>query len=217
MAQLKAVVFDSDGTLLNSFELIVTAYRHVAESHNLRVPSPEEVRAQLGKSLPDIFKAFYPDHDVEELLATNSAFIAANTMSSEAFEGVHEMLETLHEAGLKMAILTGGGHKITDMLKHHHIEQYFTSVVHHERVTMPKPHPEGFLLATRECGVNPNEAVMVGDSVADIRTGKDAGAFATIGVTHGYGAAKDLKEAGANYLLEGLPAVEHMILDLMSY
>lgn len=215
MIELKAVVFDSDGTLLNSFELIVAAYRHVAEAHNLHVPSPEAVRIQLGKSLPDIFKTFYPDYNVEKLLNTNSQFIAANTMSSEAFAGLHEMLEALHEAGLKLAILTSGSHKVVELLKHHRIEKYFTSVVHHERIKAPKPDPEGFLLATQECGVKAGETIMVGDTTVDVRAGKNAGAFATIAVTHGYSSVEKLRSAKPDYLLEDLYAVKSTICNLL--
>jgi len=215
MAELKAVVFDSDGTLLNSFELIAAAYRHVAESHKLRIPSPEEVRFQLGKSLPDIFKAFYPNYDVKRLLDTNSQFIAANAMSSEAFAGLHEMLEALHARGLKLAILTSGNHKVVDLLKHHRIEKYFSSVVHHERIKAPKPDPEGFLLAVHECGVKPGEAIMVGDTTVDIHTGKNAGAFATIAVTHGYSSVDKLRSVNPDYLLEDLYAVKSTICKLL--
>lgn len=66
------------------------------------------------------------------------------------------------------------------------------------------------------CRVDPHEAIMVGNSVVDILTGKRAGAFAAIGVAHGCGSSEDLRNAGADYILEGLPAVENMIFSLMA-
>jgi pyrophosphatase PpaX len=201
---IKAIIFDSDGTLLNSFELIVAAYTHVAQQHGLRPPTAAEVRAQLGKSLPDIYRSFYPDADIDKLLQTNSAFIAEHAGESAAFEGLQDLLEDLKELGLQLAILTGGNHKIAAMLEHHGIAEYFASVVHCERVEKPKPDPEGFLLAAKECGVEPGEAIMVGDTVQDLMTGKNAGAAATIAITHGIGTPEDLAACNPEYTVGSL-------------
>jgi pyrophosphatase PpaX len=216
MKYCKAVVFDADGTLFDTFELIVSAYRHVAETHRLRVPTADEVHAQLGKALPDIFKHFYPDQDIETLLETNSKFVAANTMSSEAFAGVEELLQDLTKKGIKLAILTGGGPRIHDVLQQHRLDGFFTSVVHHERVTHPKPDAEGFLLACQECDVEPGEAVMVGDTSYDIGAGKNGGALASIAVTHGFGTIEDLKQAKPDYTATDIFEVRDILSHLTS-
>lgn len=204
MSNLKAVIFDADGTLLNSFELIYSAYVHVAETHGLKVPSPEEIRSQMGNPLPDIFKTLYPGEDLQALLETNNTYVAANTMKSRAFEGVDELLNELKDMGLQLAILTSGGPKIQNILDHHNWSQYFSSVVHHERILRPKPDAEGFLLAAKECGVTPQEAIMVGDTVVDIETGNNADAFCTIALTHGFGTKEDLQHAKPDYIVESL-------------
>ena len=215
MQKCRAVVFDADGTLLDSFELIVSAYRHVAETHKLRIPSASEVRAQLGKALPDIFRHFYPDEDIERLLSTNNAYVAANTMNSAAFAGVEELLQELTKSGVKLAILTGGGPKIHDVLKRHHLDGYFTSVVHHERIKKPKPDPEGFMLACHECGTTPQETIMVGDTTFDIETGKNAHALATIAVTHGFGELADLRRVQPDYIVKDIFEVGAVLSELI--
>lgn len=212
MATVRAVIFDADGTLLNSFELIYSAYVHVAETHGLRIPLAEEIRAQMGNPLPDIFKALYPNQDISLLLETNSTYIAANVMKSEAFDGVDALLDDLKSMGLKLAILTSGGPKIHSILKHHNWDQHFSSVVHHERIIKPKPNTEGFLMATEECGVAPHESIMVGDSVVDIETGKIAGALCTIALTHGFGTKESLEKAEPDYLVDNLAAIKPIIL-----
>lgn len=216
MRKPKAIIFDADGTLLNSFELIVAAYRHVAETHNLRVPTVEEIQAQLGKSVPDIYRSLYPSCSVDDLLQTNGEFIAANVMNTQAFEGVYEVLFALHARNLKLAILTSGSHKVINILQHHGIDKYFSSIVHHERTQNPKPNPEGFYLAAQECGVEPEEAVMVGDMVVDILAGKNAGALAAIGVTHGCGYFNDLKRVGADFVASDLIEVQQIVEELAS-
>ncbi len=213
--QPKAVIFDADGTLFNSFELIYSAYQHVAVTHSLRTPTPEEIRVQMGNSLPDIFQALYPGHDVTELLQTNNTYVAANAMKYEAFEGLREVLQLLQYRDIKLAILTSGGANVLKILKHHDVEHYFTSVVHHERITNPKPDPEGFLLAARECDVKPGDAIMVGDTVSDVLTGKNARALATVAITHGYGLRDDLVEANPDFIVDSLHEFAKLMANLL--
>jgi phosphoglycolate phosphatase len=216
MSRLKAVVFDADGTLFNSFELIVAAYHHVAQVHGLRSPTAQEVRDQLGKSIPDIVRALFPDNsNISELVNTNSSYYGEHVASTDAFAGVEDILKHLHQAGLKLALLTGAGSSITSLLRHHKIENYFSGVVTHERVTHFKPDPEGFVLATKDCGVNSAEAIMVGDMVPDILVGKNGQALATIAVTHGYGTVDNPTKAGADYIVNDLAAAEKVILNLL--
>ncbi len=211
MKNLELVIFDADGTLFDTFEMIVSAYRHVSMTHGLRVPEPDEIRALLGSPITDMFKAFYPGENIESLLETNNTYVAANVMKSEAFEGVQELLETLKERGIKLAILTSGLSNIHGVLKEHNLDNYFTSVVHGGRVKYPKPHPEGFLLACSECNVEPRKTVMVGDTPFDINAGKNAGALATIALTHGYGTVKDLTAAKPDYIAKSIFEVGELL------
>lgn len=206
---IHTVVFDADGTLFNSFELINEAYVHVAEVHGLEPPTPEQIRDKLRQALPiaEIFRSFYPDHDIQSLLHTNGEFGTKHALRVAAFEGLHDLLAELKARQLKMAILTGGSHKINDWLAAHNIDGYFASVVHSERTDHHKPHPGGFHLAVQECGASAEQAVMVGDSFNDILAGKNGGARATIGVTHGLGSREDLEQADADYLVDSLPEI----------
>jgi phosphoglycolate phosphatase-like HAD superfamily hydrolase len=116
---LKAVIFDSDGTLLDSFELIYAAQIAAAKAHGQRPPTREAYRAQLGKSLLQIFEALYPGADHQGMMATNGDYFAAHATEAIMFEGLHALLQDLQARGLKLALLTGGNHKIYDALRHH--------------------------------------------------------------------------------------------------
>lgn len=216
MSRLEAIVFDADGTLLDSFELIYSAYLHVAQTHQLRVPTPEEIRAQMGKPLPSIFEYLYPDEDILTLLNTNNTYVAANTMMSMAFDGVDELLSGLSDRGIKMAILTSGGSKVNNLIERHGWSHYFSSIVHHERIANPKPHSEGFVLAARECKVEPHLAMMVGDTVVDINTGKNAGSHSTVAITHGYGLRLDLEAGQPDYIVDTLAELGLLVDDLLA-
>lgn len=210
----RAIIFDADGTLFDTFELIVSAYHHVADVHGLVRPTPEQVRDQLGKSLPDIFRHFYPDANIEELLHTNNTYFAANAMKSAAFDGVADLLVELKAQGYMLGILTSGGSKIIDSLQQHSLHPYFSSIVHHERIQNAKPDPEGFLLACLECDVLPHEAIMIGDTTYDIDTGKNAGAFATIAVTHGSGTLESLQQSNPTYIADGMSGVRDILASI---
>lgn len=213
----RAIVFDSDGTLINSFEMIVAAYHHVAKQFGYTPPTADQVRPQLGKALPDIYSDLFPGCDVSAMLAANDAFIAANASQSSAFQGLHEMLESLKSAGIPMAIVTGGNHKIYDVLAHHDIVGYFASVVHCEHVHAPKPDPEGFLKALAELHITPDQAIMVGDTPNDIFAGKNGGAWNTVAITHGYGNRADLVAADADYIVDSLDELEILLTRLCRY
>jgi pyrophosphatase PpaX len=214
MAVIKAIVFDSDGTLIDGFSTIVDAYAHVAALHGRQAPTADEVKQQLSLARPlhDIFRTFFPADDVEQMVRENGEFIAANSVHMPSFEGLHQMLETLKEGGFKLAILTGGNHKVHDLFKYHNIEHYFTSIVHCDRVSRAKPDPEGFILAAEECGVSPAEMVMVGDSPNDIFAGKNAGAGFTVAITHGNGSREALEASDPDYLVNNLSELEQLIL-----
>jgi HAD superfamily hydrolase (TIGR01549 family) len=213
MNNIKAVIFDADGTLFDSFELIVAAYTHVSVTHNLPIPQPDMIRSQLGRPLIDMFRTFYPDQDLQQLLETNDRFFSINVLKSKSFEGVAELLDQLTANGMKVAILTSGTSTVHNVLAQHNLTKYFTSVVHAKRVVKSKPDPEGYLLACRECDVDPFSTIMVGDTIYDIETGKNAGAGATIAFTHGYGIETELLAAKPTYIAHSIFEVGRIITD----
>lgn len=214
---LKAVVFDCDGTLLNSVQLFYDAHVHAARQHGGTPPSREAFGtiAKQGRSLPQMFEDMQPGKDHKAMLAANGEYLVAHMNEAPAFAHLHDMLKSLHDKGLKLALLTGGNSRVYDLLRHHGIMDHFSSIVHAERTHHPKPDPEGFLLAVSECGVRPEEAVMVGDTIADIGVGKNSGALATIGITHGVSTRDQLQDAGATYIVDDLMELLSLTTSLM--
>ncbi len=87
------------------------------------------------------------------------------------------------------------------------------SVVTSDDVATTKPDPEGLLKALKELGVQPTEAIMVGDLAADISAGKDAGVL-TVGISHGFGTVEELKKAGADEVVGNLAELQSFIASL---
>jgi len=215
MTQIRAIIFDSDGTLLNSLILFAGAYQHVAQQFGYRPPTTEEVRAQLnGKPLADIYQNLFPGCDVDAMITANGAYIEAHYTDSAAFDGLQTMLEALQKQGLKLGIVTGSDHRVHDLYEHHGLADYFGAIVHNGDVRHTKPHPEGFLLAAQRLGVAPAECCMVGDAPFDILIGKNGGAGMTVGITHGYNSRNDLLAADPDYIVDDLPALQQLLLRL---
>lgn len=119
---------------------------------------------------------------------------------------VEELLPILYRLGLKLALVTDDTTLLAS-LDRANMRRYFYSVVTPEHVSQAKPHPEATLLALKHLGVSPHEAVLVGDTTADILAGKSAQIAKTIAVTHGRATAEDLRAAGATHVVPHLPAV----------
>ncbi|MGI9540337.1 MAG: HAD family hydrolase [Miltoncostaeaceae bacterium] len=180
------VLFDLDGTVIDSTALIRESHRH-AVSTVLGQDLPDEVLvANVGVPLLQQMKAFDPDR-AEELLAVYQEWNHRMTPELLAeYEGMPELLEDLRAAGRRLGIVTSKSGPVVELawdvlpLSHH-----FEVVVSSETTDRHKPHPEPVHRALAEHGVGPHEAVMVGDSPFDLRAGKAAGAD-TIGVTWGF-------------------------------
>ena len=200
---LKAVVFDSDGTLLNTPE-VMAAYRHVALEHGLTPPTRKEIMQHMGKALHEIYQGLFPDHDPAPLVASNGKYVLAHRTEIAGYDGLGDMLAAIQKDGWRIGLVTGNNQSVHELLRHHNIEKYFGSIVHSGRVVQQKPHPESLLLALTELEVAPKEAVMVGDMRHDIEIGKNADVALTVGVTHGFGTRKDLEAAGADHVVQSL-------------
>ena len=215
--KIKAIVFDSDGTLLDSFAAIVNAYAYVAQHLGRPAPTAEEVRAQLSQAYPlyQILATFFPGEDVKRMLHLNTKYWETSATAGQKFDGAEELIASLHGQGIKLAILTGGNAAVHEVYRKRKLDHYFDSFVHCDRVARSKPDPEGFLLATEECGVLPSETIIVGDSPSDLFAGKNGGAACIIGVTHGNGSRQSLEATDPDYLVDSLPELRTLLSKLV--
>jgi pyrophosphatase PpaX len=171
------VLFDLDGTLINTNDLIVVSFQHVfREKLGLEVPA-ETIHQYFGEPLPRTMQRYAPDR-ADELTDFYRVFNAANhDLLVKQFEGMRETLEALLAAGVKLGVVTS---KKTDMaqrgLRVCGLESYFGAVVGMDQTEKHKPEPEPIYHALDQLGEQPGDHVlMVGDSSFDILCGKNAG------------------------------------------
>lgn len=181
-AVLRAVIFDVDGTLVDTWDLYLETYRRTLADFSGRLLSVEDVIALRPASEVRLFRAQVPDAHEAAHARFLEHYDALHTTHVEGpYSGVAGMLDALRAAGLKLGVVTGksrGAWRITASAIG---LGEFDAVFADEDVRDGKPHPEGIVAALAALGVRPEEAVYVGDSPSDLAAARAAGvAFAGV-------------------------------------
>ncbi len=204
MPKFAAYLFDLDGTLIDSIDLIFRAYRHTAERH-LSVSPPDSVwRDGLGTPLREQLRAVCDDPEViEAMVATYREYHFAHHQESvKAYPAVVDVVSTLAGRGVRLGVVTSKLRSGAERgLSATGLFEFFHCIVSADEVSRAKPHPEPVLAALERLGVEARDAVFIGDSPHDIAAGREAG-VATAGVLWGPFAREELTLASADFLLE---------------
>ncbi|MGW5237568.1 HAD family hydrolase [Monashia sp. NPDC004114] len=180
-------VFDLDGTLADTINLIVESYQHAFRSILGREEDPAVIRSWIGRPLISAFHDHSPEH-AEELYETYLAWNADNTERLiRGYDGVRDLLRDLTESGVHVAVATSkrreSAQQAMDLLG---LSEFVEVLVAMEDTERHKPDPTPLLLALQRMGRSSNDSVYVGDAVVDVLAGKAAG-MDTIAVTWGAG------------------------------
>lgn len=200
----KLIIFDCDGTLIDSQHLIVEAMGAAFVANGLAAPAASAVLRHVGLSLPEVVGAITGSRD-EALLASlaatyKDAFTGLRQRPSFAepmYPGAHGALVTLGaEPDVVLGIATGKSRRGVDrFLEREALGDLFATIQTADDAPS-KPHPAMVLRAMEETGASPADTVMIGDTSYDILMARSAGVPA-IGVAWGYHTAEELVEAGA--------------------
>lgn len=179
---IRTVLFDLDGTIVNSNELILQSFLNV-----LKDIAPDVTREfmipHMGKTLDDQLRIFSGREHIDDLVPLYRKYNLENhDRLIEEFPHVREVISRLHSEGIRMGIVTTKIRQTTLMgLKLCGLEPYMETIVTLEDVDHPKPHPEPVRKAVEALGANPEETLMVGDSPYDILSANSAGVI-SVGV-----------------------------------
>lgn len=177
-SSITTVLFDLDGTLIDTIELIMSSYRHTVEAHGF-TPVPENVWLRnLGIPLRVQFRCF--TDDPEEIQAMVDTYLAHNLELHDQligrYPGVLDQVRALHRRGCRLGVVSSKMHGGLERgLASGGYDDLFEVVIGADDVKNPKPHPEPVLLALERLGVASEAAVYVGDSVHDMASGRAAG------------------------------------------
>jgi pyrophosphatase PpaX len=187
-------LFDLDGTLIDTTELILQSFAHAFDAHLPgRLPTRADLVSTFGRSLPAALLelavlngAADPERLADEMLTTYRDFqkVHHDTLI-QPFDGIAEMLAALDARGYRLGVVTSKmQHFARRGMRIFDLEKYFDVAVFHDDVTRHKPDPEPLLEAARRAAVDPRNAFYIGDSIHDIVAGRAAG-MTTVAVLWG--------------------------------
>lgn len=177
---LNTVVFDLDGTLLDTLGDLAGSVNYALRKHGLPECSLQEVRSFLGNGIVRLMQGAVKNAvqgaAFEEVFQTfRSHYLEHCLDTTQPYPGILPMMEKLREAGVKMAIVSNKLHPAVQELSRRFFAELVTSAVGESETVRRKPNPDGVLRALKDMGSRPEEAVYVGDSEVDWETAHNAG------------------------------------------
>lgn len=207
VGRYRLVIFDCDGTLVDSQHNIIAAMQKAFGAAGRALPTPEAIRRQVGLTLEVAIARMLPEADETTVaaLAENyrvvvRALRAGEGLSEPLYEGIQDLILALYHPEIFLGVATG---KNLVGLEHtltlHGLRERFHTLQTADRA-LSKPHPDMIHRAMAETACEAPETVMIGDTSFDMEMARAAGATA-IGVSWGYHPAEELLQAGAHAVL----------------
>ncbi|HEX4573997.1 MAG TPA: HAD-IA family hydrolase [Gemmatimonadales bacterium] len=201
---LSTFLFDLDGTLIDSIELILRSYRHTLRAHRGEEPPDDVWMTGLGTPLWVQFRHFTDDPaEIDAMVATYRAYnLAHHDELVRPYAGVADAVRALAGQGKTLGLVTSKMRSgAIRGLERAGLADAFAVIVGSDEVTHPKPHPEPVLIALARLGVPATGAVFIGDSRHDLECGRAAG-VRTAAVLWGPFARAQLEDLAPDYWLE---------------
>lgn len=203
-----AVIFDLDGTLLDSLEDIANSANSVLEKHNFPTHDIDEYRNFIGDGVDLLITRALPaeerndDTIIECVKAYRKAYSRNWNVNSRPYDGVTEMLDELAARQIKLAVLSNKPDDFTKKCVTEFLQNCsFDAILGHHKGIFHKPDPTGAIQITGKLGIPPEQILFVGDSAVDMKTAIAAGMF-PVGVLWGFNSYRELQDSGAKVLIK---------------
>ncbi len=202
-----SLIFDLDGTLVDSLPGIAASLNRSLTSHGLLGHSDAAVRSFIGDGLQTLIRRAAPAGATPELLESLIRYFKADygvswANGTKAYPGMHALLEELRADGYQLAVLSNKTHDFTVAMTHAVFPNIpFAMVLGQQEGILHKPEPVGALQIANDFGVAPENCVIIGDSTMDLETATNAGMKA-IAVSWGYHDRERLWDAGAEIIID---------------
>jgi 2,3-diketo-5-methylthio-1-phosphopentane phosphatase/HAD superfamily hydrolase (TIGR01549 family) len=175
--QTKGVIFDLDGTIIDSHEAIYLGLVEVFKHFSIPIFPFGQLGRYLGGSLEEILRPFLTPHQIEEAKPIfRKKYRGIYLNKTSLLEGAREVIEELFRRSIQLGVASNKSGKFCrELLSHLGIDRFFTPIMGGGDVVRPKPFPDMVNAIVRDLGLQRSEVIMVGDTVEDIRAGKAAG------------------------------------------
>ena len=217
---IKAIIFDLDGTILNTIETITYYCNKALETHGFNTATTNEYKYFAGNGAKLLIERAmrytreYTDEEYQSVFALYNKLYDSDTLYlTSPFEGITELLESLHKKGIKTAVLSNKPDFATsDVVGKVFGKEAFDYVRGGIEGVPLKPDPTAVFDIMKELNVSPEEVIFVGDTNIDIATGKNAGLY-TIGVLWGFREREELEKAGADVITDSVEEILKIAVD----
>lgn len=177
MSRYQLIIFDWDGTVMDSVPKIVNTMQLAAKELALPIPQAQSVKDIIGLSLETAAEVLFGDKADTQLIAQTykSVYRERDITPAPLFEGVEDVFKHLRAQGYQLAIATGKSRKgLNRLLAEHQLVDYFCAT-RTACESESKPHPDMLHQILQQTGVHPTDAIMVGDTIIDMTLAKNAG------------------------------------------
>lgn len=205
MHPIKAILFDLDGTLLDTIEDLTASTNHALRKFSLPERSVDEVRSFVGNGVRRLMQQAVPTNTPDELFeeifaAFKDYYFKHSYDYTLPYPGIMPLLSELKKKGLKLGVVSNKWHTAVQELSRCFFSDLIEVAIGESETTPRKPNPEGVFAALKALGCNADEALYVGDSNIDIMTAQNAG-IKCISVTWGFRDEEFLKAHHAETLI----------------
>lgn len=223
----QAILFDLDGTLAHTLPQLSIAASQVAQAMGIEPPSLSSMSNYVGNGVAMLLgRVILGRHDIdlkdikpEELTKARELFSQFYTQgldkNFEVYPGVKEGIIAFHDQGIKLGVVTNKPHSFAlPLLSYMGLDQYMGCILGGEVLEQRKPDPAPLLYVCEQLGVKPEDALMVGDSINDVKAGQNAN-MPTVVFTYGYDGGYDVRTCcKADYLFETFDELTSLINSL---
>ncbi len=214
---INTIIFDLDGTLLNTLTDLTNSVNYAMEKYHLPTHSEDSVRQMVGNGVTVLMERATPggkSHPAFEncLRDFKEHYEIHKKDFTKPFPGIMEFLKEAHESGYKMAVVSNKFDLAVKGLCEDFFSPYIQTAIGESPTVAPKPAPDTVLAAMKELQANAHQCVYVGDSDVDIATAQNAG-IPCISVSWGFRSREFLKEHGASIIIGSEKELPNAISD----
>ncbi len=214
----KVVIFDLDGTLLNTLDDLANACNYALNKFSFPTHNVEEYKKFIGNGIYKLVERAVPNNKkdketVEKVLETFSDYYNEHMIDmTKPYDGIVDILDELRAKGIKLAVVSNKKHEFTIEIVKKYFGDRFDIVFGHRENYKEKPDPTSVLEVIEKLNILKSECIYIGDSNVDILTAKNAG-VKSVGVSWGFRGREELANEGANYLADNNIELLNIILN----
>lgn len=206
MKKYDTVIFDLDGTLLNTLDDLTDSVNYALELHGFPCRTIKEVRSFVGNGVARLMELAIPDGysnpKYENCLTDFRNYYSKNMQNKTGtYNGILELLQQLSKEDYKLAIVSNKFDKAVKGLNQIYFQEYIKVAIGESENVSKKPAPDTVFKALEELCSTADKAVYVGDSEVDVKTAKNSGTI-SIGVTWGFRDRVVLEQEGADHIID---------------